>query len=86
MTKDRYKAAAELYGVKCSLWSMIHENFSPSMFCEENRKSIISEYLFWEELVQEMKKENVPYYQGIDIFLQEYKNAVYNCLNITLEA
>lgn len=35
----------------------------------------------WESFVEAAKKFNVPYYIGIDIFLENYKNAVYSCLN-----
>lgn len=34
----------------------------------------------WEEFVEEAKKFGVVYYYGVDLFLKEYKNAVYSCL------
>ena len=34
----------------------------------------------WEEFVEDAKKLGVVYYYGIDLFLKEYKNAVYSCL------
>lgn len=36
--------------------------------------------LMWEEFVEDAKKLGVVYYYGIDLFLKEYKNAVYSCL------
>ena len=43
---------------------------------------VVGEYLVWEEFVEEAKKFDVVYYYyGIDLFLKEYKNAVYSCLN-----
>ena len=40
---------------------------------------VVGEYLVWEEFVEEAKR--LVYYYGIDLFLKEYKNAVYSCLN-----
>lgn len=42
---------------------------------------VVGEYLAWEEFVEEAKRLDVVYYYGIDLFLKEYKNAVYSCLN-----
>lgn len=70
----------ELYGIQSSGWSMLHERFNRYVFCEANRKSLIAEYLMWEEFVEDAKKLGVIYYYGIDLFLKEYKNAVYSCL------
>lgn len=78
--KARYKMALELFGVNGRLWSMLYCQYSPSVFCMENRKSIISEYLFWEEFVQELQAQGIVYYYGIDDFLKSYKKAVYGCL------
>lgn len=78
--KTRYKLAVEFYGVKSRLWSSLYMFYSPSVFCKENRKSIISEYLFWEEFTQELKAAGIIYYYGIDGFLEAYKKAVYGCL------
>lgn len=55
----QYELLKELYGIQSSGWSMLHERFNRYVFCEANRKSLIGEYLVWEE----------------------YKNAVYSCLN-----
>lgn len=79
-TKERYKTLCNLYGVKCGGWDMIHLNYSNYMFCPSNRKRLISEYLEWEEFVEDAKKYGVTYYFGIDTFLEEFKHAVYRCL------
>lgn len=78
--KERYHLLSELYGVKSRVWSMLHEQFNRCVFCPDNRKSLIAEYLVWEDFVEDAKKFNVLYYMGIDSFLKEYKNAVYSCL------
>lgn len=78
--KERYDLLFELYGVKSRGWSMLHEQFSRYVFCPDNRKLLIAEYLVWEDFVEDAKKFNIPYYMGIDSFLKEYKNAVYSCL------
>lgn len=79
---EEYQHLKAIYGVHSRSWSEIHENFSPYMFCKENRKSLIAEYLTWEEFVRRCNeyKVDVPRYFGIDIFLREYKDAVYSCL------
>lgn len=79
--KEEYKLLKELYGINSRCWSMIHESFSKYSFCKENRKSLISEYLTWEDFVERAKKYGIIYYYGIDEFLKEYKNAVYSCLH-----
>ena len=78
--EKEYNAALELFGVNCGLWSSFHTNFSPSYFCEANRKRIIAEYLYWESFTELLREHNVVYYWGIDAFLKEYKKAVYSCL------
>lgn len=78
--EKEYNTAIELFGVKSSLWTSFHTNFSPSYFCEDNRKGIIAEYLFWEDFTELLREHNVVYYWGIDEFLKEYKEAVYNYL------
>ena len=82
----RYDALCVAFGVYSGAWSMIHEHYSPSMFCIENRHSLIGEYLVWEEFVRECNKyqeitgERIPFYFGILTFLEEYQRAVFNCL------
>ena len=78
--EKEYENALELFGVGCGLWDSFHTNFSPSYFCKANRKSIIAEYLYWENFTELMRKYNLIYYWGIDTFLKEYKKAVYSCL------
>lgn len=78
--KEQYYHAIELFGIGTNLWCMCHEHYYPAMFCRENRRDIIAEYLVLEDLVHDMKENNVIYYQGIDMFLDEYRAAVYRCL------
>jgi hypothetical protein len=51
------------------------------MFCKENRLNIIGEYLVWKDFVEDAKKYDIPYYSGIDTFLEEYKEAVESRIN-----
>lgn len=76
-----YKALSQLYGLN-HVWDMIHYNFSPYIFCKENRASLIAEYLTWQDFVERAKKAGFIYYCGIDIFLKEYKRAVESCVNL----
>lgn len=75
-----YELLTEIYGINSSCWSMVHENFSRYLFCTENKKSLISEYLALEDFTERAKKFGVIYYYGIDVFLKKYKKAVYSCL------
>ena len=52
--EEEYENALELFGVGCGLWNSFHTNFSPSYFCKANRKSIIAEYLYWENFTELM--------------------------------
>ena len=79
--KQTYSNLASAFGIYSRGWSEIHERYSPSMFCKENRLAIIGEYLVWKDFVEYAKQHNVVYYIGIDIFLEEYKTAVLNRVN-----
>lgn len=79
---QEYKLLAEYYGIYSSIWDQIHTRYNRYSFCKENKKSLIAEYLTWEELTERLRKYQIPYYIGIDTFLEEYKEAVYNCINI----
>lgn len=78
-----YYAMYDLYEVEYSGWDDIHCTYSPSMFCQKNRRSLISEYLAWEEWVEKAKPLGIVYYHGIDEFLEEYKDAVHS--RVTLD-
>ena len=54
----QYELLKELYGIQSSGWSMLHERFNRYVFCEANRKSLIAEYLMWEEFVEDAN--NLP--------------------------
>lgn len=73
---EMYKNLFDAFGVGNYGWSQIHEHYSPSMFCKENQLNIVGEYLVWYDFVQHAKKFDVPYYIGIDSFLEEYYDAV----------
>lgn len=81
-TELQYKHLCAIYGVNSRGWDEIHLNFSRWMFCPANQRSLIAEYLIWEEFVEDAKNYDVPYYYGIDVFLQEYKRAVYQRVHI----
>ena len=80
--KREYDALRVLFGVGSRCWVMLYEKFSPFVFCDKNKKNIIAEYLLWKDFVERAKEVDFVYYYGIDDFLREYKNAVYNCLNL----
>lgn len=80
--KDMYFHFKHAFGVNNSGWDMIHRNYSPSMFCKENRLNLTSEYLTWKWIVPYLKKYDIPYYCGIDDFLSEYKKAVEARVNL----
>lgn len=80
--EETYKNLCKAFDVHSSGWSMIHEHYSPSMFCRENRLTIVGEYLVWKDFTEDAKRYGVIYYQGIDTFLEEYKHAVESRVNL----
>lgn len=81
--KRDYEYMCLLYEVHYRGWDDIHCVYSPSMFCQKNRRSLISEYLAWEEWAERAKPLGIVYYHGIDEFLEEYKDAVHS--RVTLD-
>lgn len=81
-----YNALDTMFCFGTSGWHMIHEHYSGYMFCPENRRSLIGQYLVLQDFVgrcHDFTKETgrtIPYYLGIDTFLEEYKRAVEGCL------
>lgn len=78
--KEEYEHLKALFGINSRTWSMLHENYSSFIFCDANKKDFIAEYLLLEDFVQRARRVNFIYYYGIDVFLKEFRNAVYNCL------
>lgn len=80
--EKEYQMLCELFGVASRCWDMIHLNYSQYVFCPENQKALIAEYLIWEEFVKRAHREGFVYYFGIDEFLEQYKLPVYKRLNL----
>lgn len=80
--KEEYKKLVHLFGINNSLWSQMYLRFSCYSFCEANQKYIIAMYLILEDFSERAKEENFVYYFGIDSFLESYKKAVYEKLNL----
>lgn len=78
--REEYDNLCATFGVKKGGWHMLYENYHWAIFCPANRRSIIAQYLIWEEFVERAKKHHFTYYYGIDDFLREYRKAVYGCL------
>jgi hypothetical protein len=66
----QYELLKEFYGIQSSGWSMLHERFNRYVFCEANRKSLIAEYLMWEEFVEDAKKLGWSIIMGLTYFLK----------------
>ena len=83
-----YKALYNAFGIGHSCWDQLYLNFSPYVFCIDNRPSIIGQYLVLEDFVKRVKRDDPAfvYYWGIDKFLEVYKDAVYNNLKIQKES
>lgn len=84
LLEKEYEHLKELFGISFRCWGMIHQNYSCYAFCEDNRKSLIAEYLILEDFASRANKVGFAYYYGIDVFLKEYKKAVYDRLNLEL--
>lgn len=81
LLEEEYKRLKAQFGVNHSSWNMLHQEFNRLVFCPENRKDLIAEYLIWEDFVKRAKSAGFTYYYyGIDEFLTEYRKAVYSCL------
>lgn len=80
-----YHKLCDIFGVGSRLWDDLYHSYSRNVFCSGNRLSIVGEYLTWLWFVEEAKKYNIPYYQGIDTFLDEYRNAVSQCVNLDID-
>ena len=76
---SEYEALCTVFGVDFRSWDDLHLRFSRYTFCPENRLSLVAEYLMWQDFVARAKELDVPYYQGIDTFLEVYREAVGNC-------
>lgn len=83
--EENYSRLKAIFGVESRGWDEIHLNFSRWIFCPANQRTLIAEYLMWEEFVEDAKKHNFVYYWGIDKFLEEYKRAVYRRVKIDEE-
>ena len=53
--EERYNLLFKLYGVQSRGWSMLHEQFNRYVFCPDNCKSLIVEYLIWEDFVEDAR-------------------------------
>ena len=80
--KEEYKKLVHLFGIHSSLWGQMYESFNRHVFCKANQKHIIAMYLILEDFSERAKKENFVYYYKIDSFLDSYKKAVYEKMNI----
>lgn len=77
-----YKCLCEVYCINSRCWNIIHSKYNEYNFCKENRADIIAEYITLKQFVELAKIHDVPYYAGIDQFLDEYKKAVESRINI----
>lgn len=79
---EEYITLCKLYDPFNRCWRMMHYNFSSTVFCKENRASLIAEYLTWQDFVKRANEVGFIYYRGIDTFLNEYKNAIESRINL----
>lgn len=80
-----YHKMVDAFGVGSSVWDMLYTTFNNNVFCEDNRPSIIGQYLTWYDFTKMLRENDIIYYWGIDEFLKVYKNAVQSCLKIELK-
>ena len=79
--EQEYDQLYDLYKLESSSWDFSHMTMDWYYF-NNNKKRVISEYLAWEDFVERAQKNKTAYFYAIDIFLKEYKEAVYSCLKI----
>lgn len=85
MIEEEYENLCSLFGIGRGLWQQMHEKPSMYVFCPANQKSYIAEYLLLEQFVESAKKYGITYYYGIDVFLENFKDVVYNRIKIDSE-
>lgn len=82
--KKEYQQMADAFGIGTSGWNMLYTKFNSSVFCDDNKASIIGQYLTWYDFTKMLRENDIIYYYGIDEFLSAYKDAVQSCLKIEL--
>lgn len=82
---DQYEHLCAIFGIGNGTWLQLHRKPSPFAFCPANQKSMIAEYLILEEFVADAKAWDVPYYYGIDEFIESYHDVVYKRVKIDEE-
>ena len=80
--EQEYEYLDDRYGFGTTAFRMLYEHFNQYVFCKDNRKQIIMDYLILEDFAEKAKEVDFVYYYGIDEFLKEYHDAVYNCIKI----
>lgn len=45
--KKEYQQMADAFGIGTSGWNMLYTKFNSSVFCDDNKASIIGQYLTW---------------------------------------
>lgn len=83
--EEMYEHLCEIFGIGRGLWDVMHSRPSSAKFCPANQKNLIAEYLMLEDFVRQAKKYNVIYYFGIDEFLENYHDVVYDRIRIDAE-
>lgn len=79
--EQEYDKLYDLYKLDSSLWDYSHMTFNWHYF-NNNKKIVIAEYLTWEDFTERAQKNKTAYFYGIDVFLKEYKEAVYSHLHL----
>lgn len=83
--RNQYEHLCAIFGIGSRSWTELHRRPSIYAFCPANQKSMIAEYLLLEEFAAEAKAWDVPYYYGIDEFLESYHDVVYKRVKIDEE-
>lgn len=79
---EEYEALCTAFGIGSRCWDELHCRYSTYVFCKANRESFIGEYFILKYFTERARKADFVYYQGIDMFLEEYKTAVYSRVNL----
>ena len=83
--REQYEHLCAMFGIYSRTWSELHTKMSILAFCPANQKSIIAEYFMLEEFVADAKAWGVPYFYGIDEFLEVYHDTIYGRVRLDKE-
>lgn len=80
--EKEYRALCIAFGVNSGSRCSLYNESGLYTYYDASKKSLIGEYLVWEDFTERARAVGFVYYSGIDDFLREYRRTVYKSLNL----